>query len=130
MLTLLLCKASASSLSNIKSSEHQLTLNLKRNMKTKRIMIKKRQKIKINPKIKKAWDYSVAVFCIANNGSYFLSQKELLQWVTKDIYSFSKNKAKKMIKFQRDQRKKIEESVIKIPKNLSENISKLMKKIR
>lgn len=88
-------------------------------------MKKKKRKTakKLNPKIKKAWDYGVTVFCIANNGAYFLGQKELVKGFSRDFYSFSKDKAKKII----TPKNKIK---INYVKNIPKHISSLMKKLK
>ncbi|RLE48221.1 hypothetical protein DRJ25_00410 [Candidatus Woesearchaeota archaeon] len=89
-------------------------------------MKKKSVKKITKEKLKKAWEYGITAFCLANNGCYFLSQKELLKCWTKDIYYFSKDKAKKLVVLPRKQGKKIRGSMRKIPKD----ITKLIKKLR
>lgn len=90
-----------------------------KNMKKKRL-----KKYKINARIKKAWDYSVAAFCLANNGSYFLSQQEIIRCLTKDFYYFSKNKAKQLAVFPKNHKIKIS-SMKKLPKEFAELIKKI-----
>ena len=85
----------------------------------------KKRKFKINPKLKQAWDYGVAAFCVANNGAYFLGQKELIKCWTKDIYYFSKNKAKKIAILPKKQGMKIKSSFRRIPKDITNLIKKL-----
>lgn len=94
--------------------------------KKKNRMKKKRVKqYKINDRLKKAWDYGIAAFCIANNGAYFLGQKELVKCLTKDIYYFSKDKAKKMAVFPKKHGIKIKSSFRRIPKDITNLIKKL-----
>lgn len=86
--------------------------------------VEKKHHIHLNDKLKKAIDYGVTAFCIANNGAYFLSQKELLQCFTRDIYYFSKDKAKKIAVFPKKHKIKID-SVKKIPKEIAHLIKRL-----
>ncbi len=90
----------------------------------KRSVGKKTRCKQLNPKLKKAWDYGVTVFCIANNGAYFLGQKELVKGLTRDVYQFSKDKAKRIKVLPKHKLK------IKYMKNIPKHISNLMNKLR
>jgi len=90
-------------------------------MRKKRV---KKQR-KVNERLKKAWDYGITAFCLANNGGYCLSQKELLKCWTKDIYYFSKDKAKKIAVLPKKHGVKITSSMRRIPKDITNLIKKL-----
>ncbi len=96
------------------------------NRKKIKINIKNRKKEKFKKDVKGMLNYGVAAFCIANNASYFLSQKELVKCWTRNIYDFTKNSAEKISVFPKKQ-VIIISSMKKIPKDIANLIKRISK---
>ena len=96
------------------------------NRKKIKINIKNTKKEKFKKDFKGMLNYGVIAFCIANNTSYFLSQKVLVKCWTRNIYQFTKNSAEKIRVFPKKQIIRIS-SMKKIPKNISNLIKRISK---
>ena len=96
------------------------------NRKKIKINIKNRKTEKFKEDFKGMLKYGVIAFCIANNTSYFLSQKVLVKCWTRNIYQFTKNSAEKIRVFPKKQVIRIS-TMKKIPKNLANLIKRISK---